>query len=43
MKNRSERRKTAGAGYSEVWTPPAHPLQTRKHTDGTDYNTLCHS
>ena len=31
------------AGCSKVRTPPARPLQTCKHTDRTDYNTLHHS
>jgi len=40
-KKRSERRKhCARAGCSKVRTPPARPLQTHKHTDRTDYNTL---
>ena len=28
------------AGYSKVRTLPTRPLQTRKHPDRTDYNTL---
>ena len=37
-KKRSERRKhCARAGCSKVRTPPAR----HKHTDRTDYNTLC--
>jgi len=42
MKKRSERRKhCARAGCcSKVRTPPARLLQTHKHTDRTDNNTL---
>jgi len=44
MKKRSEGRKhCAHAGCSKVRTLPARPLQTRKHKDRTDNNTLHHS
>ena len=42
-KKRSERCKQCEASCSKVQTVPTRPLQIRKHTDRTDYNTLCRS